>query len=291
MDVGTIASWIQIGLWLIASCVYLRKKWVNRKSEMLSPSSHMRWIGAGIAIGLLLSILSLAFNMVRAYRSRPVEKIVYRTNPCPSTPPPPVLETPKTAAHPTSKVLPLSKPTPIQAQPSSQTATGQNGAAVGSLSQGDCGVAQIGGSGNVAAPNCAPPERHLTHEQSKAISDALRGKQIIVHVGYIMNAPDAQDYATELCDAIKGGVPATDCSEVWAMVSEKRSLPWYGFNITYKGDPVPEGQIVSHPPDSPVGILISAMLAAGLNRGVIHADPTMKDNEVTLIVGRPPPKD
>jgi hypothetical protein len=34
-----------------------------------------------------------------------------------------------------------------------------------------CGVFQNGGSNNNASPTCAPPERHLTGEQKKTISD------------------------------------------------------------------------------------------------------------------------
>jgi hypothetical protein len=118
-----------------------------------------------------------------------------------------------------------------------------------------CGVFQNGGSNNNASPNCGPPERHLTDKQKKAISDALKGKQIVVHVGYMVNVPDALDYANELCDAIKEGIPATNCSDVWAMVQEKRGAPWVGFSFDYKGDSVPQGEALSISLDSPVGIL------------------------------------
>jgi hypothetical protein len=151
-----------------------------------------------------------------------------------------------------------------------------------------CGVFQNGGSNNNASPICAPPERHLTNEQKKSISNAVKGRQITVHVGYMVNVPDAQDYANELCDAIKDGIPATNCSQAWAMVQEGKGSPWRGFKFAFKGSPGPEGQTLSNSPDSPVGILINAMLAAGLSRGVGYPDPMMKDDEVTVIVGPPP---
>ena len=119
------------------------------------------------------------------------------------------------------------------------------------------------------------------------IVTALNGKQFTVKFGYLIDVPDARQFASKLCAAVKDAIPATNCGEIWAMADE-RSSPSEGLIFTYKGNQLPAGARTSHAPDTPVGAMMNAFLAAGINRGTGHADPAMGDGEVLIVVGNPP---
>jgi hypothetical protein len=161
-------------------------------------------------------------------------------------------------------------------QPQQQSISAPNGIAIGG-----------GTVTNPTVNNFAPPARTLTKDQHDKIVSALAGKQLIVKFGYLIDAPDARQFASKLCAAVKDAIPATNCSDIWAMVIEGPSKT-EGFTITYKGDAVPTGTRTSLAPDTPAGAMINALVAAGMNRGTVHADPTMRDGELLVVVGTAP---
>jgi hypothetical protein len=166
--------------------------------------------------------------------------------------------------------------------------TANPGTTTGPIQVGPCGVFQNGGSNNSASTNCGTVERHLTEEQKKAIGRYFSGKSIKVTFGYQVNVPDAMDYASDWCDAVREGIPTTDCREVRGMMSAGGGTPWYGLEVIYKGEPLPENGPRSVDDKSVLGVMIGAinMVEKGIPTG--HADPNMKDNEVILLIGRVP---
>jgi hypothetical protein len=135
--------------------------------------------------------------------------------------------------------------------------------------------------------NYAPPERALTDEQRTQIANALKGRTIKVSFGYLVTAPDAQQYAGQLCAAVKVAIPSTDCVHIepW---SEGGGGGAHGVEFLFKGDPAPEGTVFNFSPDSPTGMMISAFLAAGIDQGSGSAYPNLPDNEVLILVAKAP---
>jgi hypothetical protein len=72
------------------------------------------------------------------------------------------------------------------------------------VQQGDCGVIQNGGSGNIAAPVCAPPQRALSKQQHQVLVGALRSWcPFRVAVRGIQGNAESMRYAEDLSQALK----------------------------------------------------------------------------------------
>jgi hypothetical protein len=85
--------------------------------------------------------------------------------------------------------------------------TANPGVNAGHIKQGDCGVVQNGGSGNVAAPNCNP-SRDLSQSDSMQISNSLRlmPKPLQpVYFTYYYAAEDGESYLRQLQKVISDG--------------------------------------------------------------------------------------
>jgi hypothetical protein len=166
-------------------------------------------------------------------------------------------------------------------------AIGAGAGSVAGVTTGPCSNVQVGGFGNSATTNCGPIERHLTPSQKATFVTALKDKQVSVTFNALVNVPDAQQFAFELCAAAKEAIPATDCNDI-RLVMERGGTPWVGVKFAFKGEVGREGVPISVADDSPVGIIEGAFVAANITRGVGHPDPHMKDDAVTVIVGSPP---
>jgi hypothetical protein len=72
------------------------------------------------------------------------------------------------------------------------------------ITQGDCGVVQNGGSGNVAAPTCAPPERKFSQQEHDHFVAALRSIcPFSVAVRPITGNAESMKYADQIVQALR----------------------------------------------------------------------------------------
>ena len=138
--------------------------------------------------------------------------------------------------------------------------------------------------------NFGPKARHLTDDQKTALLANLQGKVIVMHFGYLSDVPDAHDYAVELCNAVRAAISSTTCegdTDIWAMANESGASD-VGIQVSYKGDPIPAGRgqtKVAHSFDSPIGAVIKAFAAAGIDNLTGHPTPTLREDEITVVVG------
>jgi len=175
-------------------------------------------------------------------------------------------------------------PIPGKQEPSSP---GRGVSIGGGITAGSCSNVQVGGNSNQAQTNCGPVERHVTEAQKTAIISALSEKHVRVTFGAIINVPDAQQFAFELCSAFKSAGVPTNC-DITPMMSH--GTPWVGFKVAYRGPEAREGEMVDTPHDSPAGIVLNALVsAANLKRGVVDREPNFEDGLVLVTIGSPPP--
>jgi len=190
-----------------------------------------------------------------------------------------------------ARKAPRSLPASVQAQQPPIQVSGSPGGIgnVGGITAGPCSNVQVGGSGNQAQTNCGPIERHLTEAQKNSLILALIGKPLKLTFGALVNVPDSQQFAIELCEALKEPKVSDNCN-IAPMMSN--GSPWVGFKFTYKGDAAPYiGAPVSVPKNSPAGNVIGAFIAAGLGVSesslVLDPEPNLAEDSVVIVVGQP----
>jgi len=154
------------------------------------------------------------------------------------------------------------------------------------VTQGPCGVVQNGGSNNTASPTCGFVQRHLTELQRTELAAALKGKGVKVTFGALMNSPDAQEYASELCSVFLDIKISSDCSIAPMMHTD--GPPWAGIRVVYKGTQTEPGE-TTIPDTSPAGEVISALVSAKLVPPIWAGQiPSMDEDSVMLVIGFPP---
>lgn len=135
--------------------------------------------------------------------------------------------------------------------------------------------------------NIAPLSRQLSLGQKSAIKSALQGKVCkITMMGALTNVEDSQAYAIELRDAFKAGGCSVPDSVLPLMNSEGG---WYGIKAVYH-DEIPHfaGERVYTPPDTPQGVVITALDSANLGDVLVGGGPSTPKDTIELAVGRQP---
>ena len=156
MDVGTIVSWIQVALWLVAIASFvgrLARGETEIPTGMKKALSSEWFIGTVILLGLLGSGASVYLWYAHpkivtktVVVEKPVEKIIEKLVP---------QDCPKPVA-PKHKNAPAPNP-----HATSQQQSGRDNVQTGPITSGPCSNVQVGGSGNQTT-NCAPPQREIS---------------------------------------------------------------------------------------------------------------------------------
>lgn len=146
------------------------------------------------------------------------------------------------------------------------------------------GIAIGGGVvNNPTVNNYAPPERRLAPVARAALVSALRGRNVKIDVGALLNVPDAQQYAQDFVSALReaGITPASPY--ILPMTDDNASK---GIVVTIHGIAYAQEKIADVPKDSPSGVLIDALTRAQITPISVHSDPNTPKDIVRLIVER-----
>jgi hypothetical protein len=168
-----------------------------------------------------------------------------------------------------------------------QSTQGSDSPAVGTLNQGPGSIVQFGHDNTATVNNFAPPERHLTAEQKKAIVDSLQGKTCkLWWVLALLNAPDAQQFASEIKDAFKDA--GCEIPAIGVQPAVNPSGTWHGIEIDLN-DGIQHGQnepAVNLDYSKPYGIVIRALQAARLHL-FLRSDKSLPQDGVGIAGGAP----
>jgi hypothetical protein len=163
-----------------------------------------------------------------------------------------------------------------------------NGAVGGSINQGPCSVAQVGGSSNQASINCEPKERHLLKEQCDTMQQELRDKQLTLTIGSLIGVDDAYGYAWEFLECFKSAGIHLEPERV--MYINPNGPLFRGIEVSVHGTP-PQGTTKQWIDDrTPQGTVIKALVKAHFDLDQISTgmSPSYPVGEVVVVVGKPP---
>jgi hypothetical protein len=135
--------------------------------------------------------------------------------------------------------------------------------------------------------NLSPPDRHLLPEQKAAIVAALQGRICaITLLGALTNVEDAGAYAIELRDAFRSGGCSVPDNVVPLTNSEGG---WRGVKVVYHNETaISAGQRIYTAPDTPAGVVLTALDRANLGPVFVGGDATTPIDMIELAVGRQP---
>lgn len=137
-------------------------------------------------------------------------------------------------------------------------AAGQDGAAVGNITQGPGSIAQIGGIGNQATiiGTISPPPRSLSDQEMARLKQAVSGQPFKILILYVQNDEESYNLAKQIADTLSGAGWALKGPPSGAMFfAEGDAPPLRGMLVTWHGDQVSPGVRVSLDLSMPWGAL------------------------------------
>jgi hypothetical protein len=169
------------------------------------------------------------------------------------------------------------------------SSSGNNSPATGTITQGPGSATSFNQQGGITAGtvNIGPQDRHLSENQKAAIVSNLQGKPCrITTMGALSNVEDAQNYAVELLETFRLAgctVPSTIAS----LTSLKET--WSGIKVVYHDDAIHVlGERIYTPPDTPPGIILSALDSANLGNIRVSPGPNVPVDAIQVTVGGRP---
>jgi len=138
----------------------------------------------------------------------------------------------------------------------------QNGPAVGSIDQHQApcsgGIAIGGGTAN--GGNCGPPQRTIPADKRDGMIDILRSKPASVELNGLLGDQESVKFAAELYDALHDAGWQMKGIRVGKWIA---GTPPKGVRLIMNGDGVEPGQKLHIDEDSPEGHLVQALIFAG----------------------------
>jgi hypothetical protein len=161
---------------------------------------------------------------------------------------------------------------------------GVNGAPI---TQGSCGVVQIGGSGNTAAPNCGPIARKISTSQKAEFAACLSGHKGSVDILNVAGTGEGFDLGMDWLDVFKAAGWTVDDGVVHTGI-QGGGRPTTGLQFNVNGTYSADGRQVTYDHDTPSGQLVDCINGKDLGqmgKGMLQADPKYSSTHVVLIVG------
>lgn len=149
--------------------------------------------------------------------------------------------------------------------------TANPGSITGSIVQGNCGVVENGGTGNVASPNCVPPERHLSPEQMSTLRGELRSMQgVRLSIWSENPTPEMRAYEQDWFDM------CMQIGQEWTCQQPSTGL----------GAPTPKGVVIQVPNEGdPLGEKLKSILKDAGVESRVEPSAYLDEYNARIIIG------
>jgi hypothetical protein len=164
----------------------------------------------------------------------------------------------------------------------------QGGTGVGAVTQGPCGVIQIGGAGNTATGgNCSPPQRTIKEEDRQTLIDTLTAIKAKVYIVAAPWNPDAVPFGQDLAEMFIAAKWEIQGMKVNLVAFQDNMPPGVRIGAHVESQKL-EGGKVSFRDDSLLGQVVLALTKAHVKGVYVNTDASVADGVIEVLVSANP---